>query len=50
MKGDCSTKEAYYNKVFQEVGTKLVASCKPKEFVKYAKNQGGLIYKQYELR
>jgi hypothetical protein len=50
MKVDCSVKESYYNNVFKEVGTKLVASCKPKEFVKYAKKQGGLIYKQYELR
>jgi hypothetical protein len=50
MKVDCSVKESYYNNVFKEVGTKLVASCKPKEFVKYAKQQGNLIYKQYELR
>jgi len=50
MKVDCSVKESYYNNIFKEVGTKLVASCKPKEFVKYAKQQGNLIYKQYELR
>jgi len=50
MKVDCSVKESYYNNVFKEVNTKLVASCKPKEFVKYAKKQGDLIYKRYELR
>ena len=50
MKVNCSVKESYYNNVFKEVNTKLVASCKPKEFVKYAKKQGDLIYKRYELR
>jgi len=50
MKVNCSVKESYYNNVFKEVNTKLVASCKPKEFVKYAKKQGDLIYKRYEVR
>lgn len=50
MKDACVVQESYYNNVFKQVDTKLVASCKPKEFVKYAKQKGDLVYKRYELR
>ena len=43
---ECQVKEEYYNKIFKNVDSKLVASCKSTKFAKHLKPSKKLAYRK----